>query len=169
MIKIIDNKKGLSSANVQGIRDKKMRHDVCNFLLNDQNRINVLCLQDTHLTESDQNDLLTLLPTCKCIIHRFKTNSRGVAVIIKNNFEYSIKNVMRDNVGNLLLVDLQLSGFSLRIINIYARNNDNPKFFDKVRKYIKDFSETYTIVCGDLNLGLDLKVDSNNYISGNNP
>ena len=72
-------------------------------------------------------------------------------------------------MGNLLLVDLQLSGFSLRIINIYAPNIDNPQFFDKVRKYIEDSIETYTIVCGDLNLVLDPKLDSNNYISVNNP
>ena len=72
-------------------------------------------------------------------------------------------------MGNLLLVDLQLSGFSLRIINIYAPNIDNPQFFDKVRKYIEDSSETYTIVCGDLNLVLDPKLDSNNYMSVNNP
>ena len=168
-MKIIDNKIRLSSANVQGIREKKKQHNVCKFLLNDQNRINVLCLQDTHLIESDQNDLLTVLPTCKCIIHGSKNNSRVVAVIIKNNFEYSIENVTKDYVGHLLLLDLQLSGFSLVIKNIYTPNNDNPRFFDEVRKYVEEFSETYTIVCGDLNLVLDPKLDSNNYMSVNNP
>ena len=72
-------------------------------------------------------------------------------------------------MGNFLLVDLQLSGFSLRIIKIYAPNNDNPQFFDKVRKYVEDSSETYTIVCGDLNLVLNPKLDSNNYMPVNNP
>ena len=126
-------------------------------------------MQDTHLIEFHQNDLLTVLPTCKCIIHGSKTNARGVAVIIKNSFEYAIKNVTKDSVGNLLLVNLQLSGFSLRIINTHAPNNDNPQFFDKVRKYVEDSSETYTILCGDLNLVLNPKLDSNNYMSINNP
>ena len=48
---------------------------------------------------------------------------------------------------------------------MYVPNNDNPQFFDKVRKYVEDSSETYTIVCGDLNLVLDPKSDSNNYMS----
>ena len=145
---------------------------MCNFLLNDQNKVNVLCLQDTHLIESDQCEsdqceMLTLLPHCNCIIHGSKTNSRGVAIIIKNNFEYSIKNTTTDNGGNLLLVDLQMSDFSLRIIN--APNNDSPLFFEKVRKFVEDSGETYTIVCGDFNLVLDPNLDSNNYMSVNNP
>ena len=164
-----DNKIRLSLANVQSIRDKKKRYDVCNFLLNDQNKINVLCLQDTHLIESDQSGMLTLLPHCNCIIHGSKTNSRGVAIIVKNNFEYSIKNTTTDNGGNLLLVDLQMSDFSLRIINIYTPNNDSPLFFEKVKKFLDDSGETYTIVCGDFNLVLDPNLDSNNYMSVNNP
>ena len=165
---MIDNKIRLSSANVQGIRDKK-RYDVCNFLSNDRNKITVLCLQDTHLNESDQSEMLTLLPQCNCIIHGSKTNSRGVAIIIKNIFEYSIKNTITDTGGNLLLVDLQMSDFYLRIVNIYTPNNDSPFFFDKVRKYIEDSGKTYTIVCGDFNLVLDPNLDSNNYMSVNNP
>ena len=131
--------------------------------------LNILCLQDTHLIKSDEHDILTTFPTCKCIIHGCKTNSRGVAIIIKNNFEYSIKNITTDSVGNLLLVDLQLPGFSLRIINIYAPNNDNPQFFDKLSKYIEDSNETYSIICGDFNLTLDPNIDSNNYVNINNP
>ena len=142
---------------------------MCNFLLNAHNKINVLCLQDTHLTKSDDHDILTAFPTCKYIIHGCKTNSRGVAIIIKNNFEYAIKNVTTDNLGNLLLIDLQLSGFSLRIINIYVPSNDNPQFFDKVRKCIEDSSKTYTIICGDFNLILNPNLDSNNYVTINNP
>ena len=159
----------MSSANVQGIREKKKWHDVCNFLLKTHNKINRLYLQDTHLTKSDENEVLTAFPTWKYIIHGCKTNSRAVAIIIKNNFENSIKNVTTDNVGNRLLVDLQLSGFSLRIINIYTPNNDNPQFFDKIRNYVEDFGETYTIICGDFNLILNPNLDSNNYVTINNP
>ena len=72
---MIDNKIRLSSANVQGSRDKKKWYAVCNFLLNDQNKINVLCLQDTHLIESDQSEMLTLFPHCNYIIHGSKTKS----------------------------------------------------------------------------------------------
>ena len=44
----------VSSANVQGIRDKQKRIDVLTYLLRDTN---ILCLQDTHLTETDANHL----------------------------------------------------------------------------------------------------------------
>ena len=79
------------------------------------------------------------------------------------NIQYS------DNVGNLLLVDIQLTGFSLRIINIYAPNNDNPHFFDKLRKYIEDSNKTYTIIPGDFNLIFHPNIDCNNYVSLINP
>ena len=50
----------MSSANVQGIRDKRKRHDVLNYLLNDKNKIDILCLQDTHLTHSDEHETLQI-------------------------------------------------------------------------------------------------------------
>ena len=87
-VKSLNNIVKVSSANVQGIRDKRKRVDVLTYL---SNEANILCLQDTHLIESDIKHILTQLPEYKVILNGFKTNARGVAIFLKNNFEYRIK------------------------------------------------------------------------------
>ena len=156
----------VSSANVQGIRDMNKRIDVITYLLKDAN---IICLQDTHLTKLDTHCLRTNFPNCEIFIEGNRTNARGVLILLKKNFEYKIKYSMSDNTGNLLLLDLDLGEISLRLINIYAPNTDNPSFFKKVSNFVEESSETYSLLCGDLNLVLDPKLDSYNYVSINNP
>ena len=52
---------------------------------------------------------------------------------------------------------------------MYAPNIDNPFFFMKIREYREESTEMYTLLCGDLNLVLDPKMDSQNYLHLNNP
>ena len=74
-----------------------------------------------------------------------------------------------DQNGNLILLDLQLGEISLRLLNVYAPNIDNPFFFMKIREYMEESTEMYTLLCGDLSLVLDPKMDSQNYLHINNP
>ena len=119
------------SANCQGLRDKLKRTDVCEYLNN--LNANIICLQDTHLTQQDENDLKNLT-NCECIINGAKSNSRGVVILLKNNFEYEILHTEEDCVGNYVLVDLRLATISVRLINIYATNKDEPAFFQYLRQ-----------------------------------
>ena len=75
------------SANCQGLRDKKKRLDVINYL--SENKPGIICLQDTHLIDNDEGSLKQL-SNCQCILNGTRTNSRGVAVLLRNNFEYEI-------------------------------------------------------------------------------
>ena len=52
---------------------------------------------------------------------------------------------------------------------MYAPNIDNPIFLMKIREYMEESTEMYTLLCGDLNLVLDPKIDSQNYLHLNNP
>ena len=156
----------VSSANVQGIRDKLKRVDILTYLLRD---VNILCLQDTHLISSDIKSLMLHFPEYKIIVNGNKTNSRGVAIFLKNNFEFKIISTENDNNGNLIVCDLQIGEVTLRLLNVYAPNIDNPAFFQTIKHYIDDSPQMYTLLCGDLNLILDHKMDSSNYRNLNNP
>ena len=115
------------SANCQGLRDKKKRLDVINYL--SETKPGIICLQDTHLIDSDEANLKKL-SNCHCIINGTQTNSRGVAVLLRNNFEDEIIGSKSDSEGNYLCVDLKLTSFSIRFINIDAPNQDKPQFFE---------------------------------------
>ena len=128
----------------------------------------ILCLEDTHLLQDDEEYLKQKL-NCEIILHGTKTSSRGVAVVLNNNFEYQVKNISKDNDGNMLVIDLQLLEISLRIVNIYGPNEDNPNFFLKVNEFIEDSNETYFLICVDFNLTLNPSLGCYNYININNP
>ena len=88
--------------------------------------------------------------------------------LLIHSYEYNSKNISKDSDGNLLVIDLQLSEISLRIVNIYGPNEDNPNFFLKVNEFIEDSNETYVLICGDFNLTLNPSLDCYNYININN-
>ena len=63
---------------------------------------------------------------------------------------------------------MRCSSIKINLINIYDLNNDEPKYFSKIR----DLSEKefdYVIICGDFNLVLNPAQDSDNYTSINKP
>ena len=53
-----------------------------------------------------------------------------------------------DRNGNFIVIDLKLWDISIRLINVYAPNIDNPAFFEKIRKYVENSVETYTVSVG---------------------
>ena len=163
---ISGNQIKIMSANSQGLRDKSKRIDVLNYF-NDFYP-SILCLQDTHLIKSDENDL-SVLSGADCFISGSKTNSRGVAILIKNNFEYEIHNIQRDLDGNLLILDLNIASISVRLINIYAPNLDTPDFFQNLGEIIDKNKQDYLVIRGDFNLVMNPNLDSYNYVSINNP
>ena len=166
MAKLLGNQVKVLSANCQGLRDKPKRRDVINYFKD--LKPSILCLQGTHLTIKEENNL-RMLADFECIISGKYTNSRGVAILFNNNFEYKIIHKEIDNDGNYVMVDLDVSSVSLRLINIYAPNIDSPAFFQSIQKLIEESQQDHLIVCGDFNLVLNPELDSFNYVNINNP
>ena len=55
------------------------------------------------------------------------------------------------------------------MINVYAPNQDDPRFFKTLKELIEQADADYDIMCGDFNLVLNPSLDSHNYINVNNP
>ena len=121
------------SANCQGLQDIAKRTDVLNYLRS-MGR-NILCLQETHRLENDIGSLKNIW-NGDCYINGSKTNSRGVAILISPTFEYTVSNILANNEGNLLSIDLKLNDMSIRIINAYVPNTGSPLYFKSVESYI---------------------------------
>ena len=89
------------SLNCQGFGNTRKRRDVFQYLKEKSSSIN--CLQDTHFS--------TKLETYgkaewgyNCFFASYSSNSRGVAVMFMNNFEFNINDVKRDRNGNFIFV-----------------------------------------------------------------
>ena len=87
MSMIVGEQLKILSANCQGLRDHTKRLDVLNYFR--QLNPNIICLQDTHLTADDEN-LLKLTSNCNCFISSSRTNTRGAAILLKENFAHKV-------------------------------------------------------------------------------
>ena len=78
-------------------------------------------------------------------------DSRGIAILFNKNFEYKIIHKEIDNAGDYVMVELDVSLLSLRLINIYVPSMDSPGLFQSVLKPIEENQQYHLIVCGDFN------------------
>ena len=150
------------SVNTQGLCNKTKLYDVLKYLLN--LRPNIICLQDTHLLIEDmQAEILKLCPG-EIIINGKFTNSREVAILLSTNFEYTIENISKDEDGNLMELDLNISEIKLKLLCVYGPNKYNPAFYQVIDNKINNSNQDCVLLAGDLNITLNPTLDSLNYI-----
>ena len=75
------------SVNCQGLGDFKKRKYVFQYYRN--LGCNILCLQDTHFTKIRERDIQSQWGF-DAYFSSFTSNSRGVAVLLNNNFEFKV-------------------------------------------------------------------------------
>lgn len=80
MVKIV-------SVNCQALGDIAKRRDVFNYLRS--LKYNLYCLQDTHFLKDNENEVRNLWGF-QCYFSSFSSNSRGVAVLVNNNFDFKV-------------------------------------------------------------------------------
>ena len=165
-VMLLLNELSILSANCQGLRDMNKCTDVLNYLQNLNSSI--ICLQDTHWIEKDLK-LLNKLWQGHILINKHRSNARGVAKMLKNNFEYKILDSYCDDTNNIIFIDLKLDNMTLKIINIYGPNIDSPWFYDNLNDILINNELDYTIISEDFNLVLNPEMDCHNYKTINNP
>ena len=154
------------SMNCWGLGDCKKRKDVFNYLRS--KRFSVYFLQDTHFVK-DKELLIRAEWGFEGIFNCNSSQSRGVAILLNNNFEFKIHSIFRDNNGNLLIVDLTICNQRLTLVNIYGPNTDNPSFYKLILQRLKLLNNTSHILGGDWNLALNPYIDTHKYVNVNNP
>ena len=159
------NKVTFISMNTQGLSDKLKRRDTFNFLKS--KKYAVYFLQDTHFTNNEENYIRSLWGY-ECYFSNFSSQSRGVAILLNNNFEFKLHNIKRDENGNKIVLDITIEGFRLSLINIYGPNKDEPHFYKDILTDILEFGNP-VIMAGDFNLVLNPEQDTFQYANINNP
>ena len=122
----------------------------------------ILCLQDTHFVK-DNEPIVETQWGYTCIFYSYKSNARGVCILLSNNFEFKIHNIKKDDDGNFLAIDLTIEEYRVTLVNIYGPNSDQPSFFENIRNIFLELDNEYYILCGDFNLVLNQDLDTYNY------
>ena len=152
--------------NCRGLQDRNKRLDVFNFLR--QKRFSLYLLQDVHLTEQEQNKIRAEWGY-ETILNSYSTQSRGTLCLLSSTFEYKLHEIIKDNLGNLVILDININDKRYSIANLYGPNNDNPGFYDNLKNELLKLNNPYVIIAGDYNLALNQEYDTYNYLHVNNP
>ena len=154
------------SQNCQGLGNTQKRRAVFRHVR--AKKYNIVCLQDVHI-QSQQESYIKAEWGGDAYFSSFNSSSRGVMILINNNFEYKVEKVISDINGNYVILDINIEGKKFTLINLYGPNNDKPKFYKELRQKYNSLNNENVIMCGDWNLVINTDLDTNNYLHINNP
>jgi len=75
----------------------------------------------------------------ECFFSSFSSNSRGVAILFNNNFEFKVLKEKKDINGNYLILDVIVEKERFTLVSLYRPNTDSPRYFEQVMALIDDF------------------------------
>ena len=101
---MIGNTLKVLSANCQGLQNLSKRTDVLSYFKT--KNPNILCLQDTHWTVNDKQNVKKLWGY-DIFLNGMKSNACGVEILLSKNFEYEVVESLYDDEGNYLYVQLK--------------------------------------------------------------
>ena len=162
----MDNILEIASLNCRGLGDFVKRKDVFCFLR--EKNFSVYFLQDTHFT-GEMEERVKREWGYDVYFSNYAQNSRGVAILIKNNFEYKLIDSVGDINGNFLVIRIKAFEKEFVLANVYGPNEDKPEFYTNLEDIISSFETLDNIIiAGDWNLVMDYNLDYCNYKRKNN-
>ena len=159
-------KLSMISCNCQGLGNFKKRKDVFHYLR--KKKFDVYFLQDTHFEKKIESQI-RMEWGYESFFASFNTQSRGVAVLLNNTFDFKVNLIEIDPLGNFIILKLNTMEKIITLINVYGPNRDNPEFYAQINQKIEQYNLTNIIWAGDWNLVLNPHVDYHNYKHNNNP
>ena len=153
------------SCNCQGLGDFHKRKDVFQYLR--EKKYDVYFLQDTHFDPKQEKQIRSEWGY-ECFFSSLNTQSRGVAILLNNTFDFKANIIEADTQGNFIILNVKTIEREFTLINIYGPNRDNPDFYLKIKKKITDLNLLNIIWGGDWNLVLNPNLDYHNYRNINN-
>uniref|UniRef100_A0A803K153 Reverse transcriptase domain-containing protein n=1 Tax=Xenopus tropicalis TaxID=8364 RepID=A0A803K153_XENTR len=89
--------------------------------------------------------------------HYFSSNSRkkaGVAILIRNTTNFSLKHKEVDRDGHYILLNGVLEGVPITILNVYAPNQGQTQFLNRISSKLQKYRDNPIILGGDFNLAV---------------
>lgn len=144
-----------TSWNVRGMVKLAKMKQVLNRIK--QIKSSVVYLQETHLL-LDEVIRVKRRWSGQVISASHLSHTRGVMILIHKSVPFKVDNIIRDVGGRYLIVQGTLINEKINMINIYAPNDDNPKFFEDLFLLISSLPGK-ALIAGDFNCTLDPELD----------
>lgn len=112
-------------------------------------RSDVICIQETNWDDDKVREVREVWKG-EIYCNNGSRNARGVAMMIRNNKMENIKEVYRDQVGRILVIEFKYKGVDFRLINIYVPNVEKDK--RECINELKGLIVGRSIIVGDFNI-----------------
>ena len=146
----------IKSQNVNGIVDNQKRNQV--FYNFKQSKYHIFLIQEAHSTFETETKWKS--EWCGDILFSHgTTESRGTCILFKENISKKIHQVISDQGGRYLILDIEINDFRFTLASLYAPNEDNPGFYLEFINRVESIGNDNRIIGGDWNLVLDLDKD----------
>ena len=126
-----------------GLPMTEKRRDLFHYVRN--KKYNIICLQDVHIN-AQLEPFITSEWGYEVFFSSFTNSSRGVMILMNNNFEYKVERVKTDKNGNYIILDIIIQGKRITLVNLYGPNQDNPNFYTNIKQKVSEF-ENDQVLC----------------------
>ena len=141
------------SVNVRGLNFQAKRKTL--FTWAEQQKIDVLCLQETFCTE---NKVKSFNDDWEGLVYHSvsdSTHSRGVSILFRKGLEFKVLNNHKSDDGRKVMVNIEIENQIICIISAYAPNIEQNRiaFFKRLFSWINQYSRNPhgLLLCGDFN------------------
>ena len=86
-------------------------------------------------------------------------DARGVCILLKNDFEHEIHEIIRDEEGRYIILDISINQKRITLANIYGNNIDTPKLYENFIEIIENMPNDHRIIGGNHNVVIDVVKD----------
>ena len=133
------------SFNCNGLQDNAKRRQIFHYLK--RKKADIVLLQESHCTKKEENIWKTEWGG-RGFFSNGTSNSKGVCTLFKNNFDFKLHNVKKDEEGRVLCLDIEIDETRFVLCNIYAPNEDDPTFFRDTCNIMEQFDNNTKIFAG---------------------
>ena len=138
----------LSTFNCRGIQDFVKRRIFFHYLRNIES--DIILLHETHCDKNYEKFWKSQWGE-QCWFASFSSNSRGVAILVRNSVSVKVNSTFHDPNGRFLILNAIVNDIPVTLVNIYAPNNDDPVFLLEVFAEMDKFDNSSLIIGGDFN------------------
>lgn len=115
--------------NVRGLNNPQKIRNVFAYL--DRHKVDVACIQETHLTQSSEDRVGTRWASFRKA-SSYSTYARGVLILIKRGIPFTLLISITDDQGRYIITQGNFGGTILTLVNTYGPNIDDPAVFVQI-------------------------------------
>ena len=157
----------ICTLNTRGINEIKKRRDLFDWLR--RKKIDICFLQETHSTPESESKWEAEWGY-KMFFSSHSGNSRGVAILFNNSFQFQLHEKITDTEGRFIIMCLTINDRKITLMNVYGPNQDDPVFFELLKRKLETRNDDENIIIGgDFNVVQDYNLDTLNIKNKNNP